>query len=98
MVSVIVMKITLPLLLAAEEARGGGERVLARALAECLEAMDWGETDLGKISARYPEAESEIWPLLEIAQQLSLPSDRSVPLSVEFREGLRELLLESGVV
>ncbi len=68
------------------------ELALARALEECLEAMDRGETDLDELSGRYPEAQDEIRPLLEMAQQLRRQRGLSVPLSLEFREGLRRLL------
>jgi len=83
---------------AAEEVRSVEELALARALQECLEAIDRGETDLDKLSGRYPEAQDEIRPLLEIAQQLRRQRGLSAPLSLEFREELRGLLSQRGAV
>jgi hypothetical protein len=84
------------LLPAAEEVSTVEELALARALEECLEAMERGETDLDKLAGRYPEARDEIRPLLEIAQRLRRQRGLSVPLSVDFREGLRGLLSRRG--
>ncbi len=74
------------------------ELALARALEECLEAIDRGETDLDELCSRYPEAQDEIRPLLQIAQQLRRQLGLSVPLSLEFWEGLRRLLWQHGAV
>ncbi len=87
-----------PLLPAAEEVRSVEELALARALEECLEALDRGETDLDKLSGRYPEAQSEIRPLLEMAQQLRRQRGLTIPLSLAFREELRGLLSHHGVM
>jgi len=83
---------------AAEEVRSVEELALARALEECLEALERGETDLDKLSGRYLEATDEIRPLLEIAQQLRRQRGLSAPLSLEFREELRGLLSQRGAV
>jgi hypothetical protein len=83
-------------LTAAEEVRSVEELALARALEECLEALERGEMDLDKLSGRYPEARDEIWPLLEIAQQLRRQRGLAAPLSLEFREELRGLLSQRG--
>lgn len=64
---------------------------LARALEECLEAMERGETDLAALAARYPEAEDEIRPLLELAKRL-YRERLGAPMSLAFREELREAL------
>jgi len=72
------------------------ELAQARALEECLEAMERGETDLDKLAGRYPEARDEIQPLLEIAQHLRCRRGLNVPLSLEFQEELRGLLLQRG--
>ncbi len=92
MLTVGSMKSASPHMPPAEEVRSVEELALARALEECLEAMDRGETDLDELSGRYPEAQDEIRPLLEMAQQLRRQRGLSVPLSLEFREGLRRLL------
>lgn len=90
------MKSNVTLLPAAEEVSTVEELALARALEECLEAMERGETDLDKLAGRYPEARDEIKPLLEIAQRLRRQRGISVPLLLDFREGLRGLLLRRG--
>ena len=90
------MKSNVTLLPAAEEVSTVEELAVARALEECLEAMERGETDLDKLAGRYPEAWDEIRPLLEIAQQLKGQRGLSVPLSLEFREELRGLLSQRG--
>lgn len=72
------------------------ELALARALEECLEAMERGETDLDELAGRYPEAQDEIRPLLEIAQHLRCQRGLSAPLSLEFQEELRGLLSQRG--
>ena len=43
---------------------------LAEILAECLEAMKRGESDLNSLARRYPEASKQILPLLKLAAQL----------------------------
>jgi hypothetical protein len=78
---------------ATEEVRTVEELAQARALQECLEAMEQGETDLDKLAGRYPEARDEIRPLIEIALRLRRRRERSVLLSVQFREELRERLM-----
>lgn len=89
-----MMKIESIFLPAAEEVSSVEELALARALEECLDAMDLGETDLDRLSGRYPEARDNIEPLLEIAQQLRRHRGLSAPLSLEFQEQLRERLLQ----
>lgn len=92
------MKSSRALTPAVEEVRSVEELARARALQECLEAMDRGETDMDKLSGRYPEARDEIQSLLEVVQQLSRQHGLSVPLSVEFREELRGRLAQHGRV
>jgi hypothetical protein len=70
----------------------------AHALEECLAAMDRGQTDLDELCDRYPEAQDDIRPLLEMAKQLRRQVGSSVPLSLEFREGLRRLLSKRRAV
>ncbi len=77
----------------AEEVRTVEELALARVLEECLQAMEQGEMDLDGLASRYPEAEEEIRPLLEIAQQLKGRRAAGMPLPLEFREELRDKLL-----
>ncbi len=98
MLTVGTMKIAPAHVPAAEEVRSVEDLALAHALEECLEAMDRGQTDLDELSGRYPEAQDEIRPLLEIAQQLRRQRGLSVPLSLEFREGLRRLLSQRRAV
>lgn len=59
------------------------ELAVARALEECLEAMEKGETDLDALAARYPHARKQIRPLLDIAAKLGEPPPTR-PLAVEF--------------
>jgi len=92
------VKTKVTLLPAAEEVTTVEELAVARALEECLEAIERGETDLDKLTGRYPEARDEIRPLLEIAQQLRRQRGLSAPLSLEFQEELRELLSQRGAV
>ena len=68
------------------------ELALARALEECLQAMEQGEVDLDALAGRYPEAEEEIRPLLDIAQQLRQGAE-ALPITVEFLEELRAQLM-----
>ena len=98
MLTLDTMKIAPSHVPAAEEVRSVEDLALTHALEECLEAMDRGETDLDELSGRYPEAQDEIRPLLEIAQQLRRQRGLSVPLSLEFREGLRRLLSQRRAV
>lgn len=98
MLTVGMMKIAPSHVPAAEEVRSVEDLALAHALEECLEAMDRGQTDLDELSGRYPEALDEIRPLLEMAQQLRRQRGLSVPLSLEFREGLRRLLSQRRAV
>ncbi len=46
------------------------ELLLANVLAECLDAMEEGASDLHAIAARYPSFSARVKPLLEIAQAL----------------------------
>lgn len=87
------MEIALPPVPGAEDVGTAEDVVITSALEECLEAMDRGETDLDELSGRYPEAEDQIRPLLEIAQQLRQQCCRDVSPSPEFREELRQMLL-----
>ncbi len=86
------MKIRPTSLSAAEEVRVMEELALARALEECLQAMEQGEVDLDALAGRYPEAEEEIRPLLDIAKQLRQGA-AAPPITVEFLEGLRAQLM-----
>ncbi len=74
--------------------RTAGELALARALEECLQAMEQGEVDLDldALAGRYPEAEEEIRPLLDIVQQLRRGA-AAPPIRVEFLEELRAQLM-----
>ena len=78
------------------ELRTAGELALARALEECLQAMEQGEVDLDALAGRYPEVEEEIRPLLDIAQQLRQGA-AAPPITVEFLEGLRAQLMSHKV-
>ena len=77
---------------AAEDVRVMEELALARALEECLQAIEQGETDLDALAGRYPEVEEEIRPLLGIAQELRRGA-AAPPITVEFREKLRSQLM-----
>lgn len=72
------------------------ELSLARALEECLDAMERGETDLVGLAARYPAARDEILPLLEIAWQLRQRRSAGALLSAEFKGELRGRLTASS--
>ncbi len=72
--------------------RTPGELALVRALEECLQAMDQGEVDLDALAGRYPEAEEEIRPLLDIAQQLRRGA-APPPIREEFLQELRAQLM-----
>ncbi len=80
----------------ARELRTAGELTLARVLEECLQAMEQGEVDLDALAGRYPEAEEEIRPLLDIAQELRQGA-AAPPITVEFLEGLRAQLMSHKV-
>ncbi len=72
------------------------EEATARALEECLQAMEQGEVDMDTVAGRYPEGEEGIRPLLDIAQQLR--REAVTPLiTVEFLEGLRAQLMSHKV-
>ena len=72
------------------------ELALARALKECLQAMEQGEVDLDALAGRYPEGEEELRPLLDIAQQLRQGA-AAPPITVEFLEKLRAQLMSHKV-
>ncbi len=76
----------------AEKVRTVEEVVLARALEECLQAMEQGKVDLDVLAGRYPEAEEEIRPLLDIVQQLRQEA-AAPPITVKFLEELRAQLM-----
>ena len=67
---------------------------LAHALEECLEAMERGETDLDGLAGRYPDAAAEIRSLLSIAQELRERRASGTVLSLEFKEEVRNRLLQ----
>jgi hypothetical protein len=56
------------------------EQRLADILNECLEAMERGEHDLDRLTDRYPDARTEIRPLLETGQLLLRCAALSQPL------------------
>ncbi len=70
------------------------ELALAHALEECLQAMEGGETDLDGLAGRYPDAAPEIRSLLSIAQELRAKRVSGTMLSLEFKEELRDRLLQ----
>ena len=74
------------------ELRSAGELATARALEECLQAIEQGEVDMDALAGRYPEVEEELRPLLGIAQQLRREA-AAPPITVEFLEGLRAQLM-----
>ncbi len=78
------------------ELRTAGELTTARALEECLRALEQGEVDLDALAGRYPEVEEKIRPLLGIAQQLRREA-AAPPITVEFLEGLRAQLMSHKV-
>ncbi|KKL27158.1 hypothetical protein LCGC14_2387970 [marine sediment metagenome] len=96
MVTLGTMKRDIVPLPGVEELRTTGELALARALEECLQAMEQGELDLDALAGRYPEVEEEIRPLLDIAQQLRQGA-AAPPITVEFLEGLRAQLMSHKV-
>ncbi len=98
MLTLDTMKIAPSHVPAAGEVRSVEDLARTHALEECLEAMDRGQTDLDELCDRYPEAQDDIRPLLEMAKQLRRQIGSSVPLSLEFREGLRRLLSQRRAV
>ena len=70
------------------------ELALAHALEECLQAMERGETDLDGLAGRYPEAAAEIRALLSVAQELREKRVSGTVLSLEFKEEVRNRLLQ----
>jgi len=70
------------------------ELALAHALEECLQAMERGETDLDGLAGRYPDAAAEIRSLLPIARELREKGVSGSVLSLEFKEELRNRLLQ----
>ena len=70
------------------------ELQLAHALEECLQAMERGETDLDGLAGRYPDAAAEIRSLLSIAQELREKRVAGTVLSLEFKEEVRNRLLQ----
>ena len=70
------------------------ELQLAHALEECLQAMERGETDLDGLAGRYPDAAAEIRSLLSIARELREKGVSGSVLSLEFKEELRNRLLQ----
>jgi hypothetical protein len=77
---------------AAEEVRVMEELARARALEECLQAIEQGEVDLDALAGRFLEAGEEIRPLLSIAQQLRRGA-AAPPITVDFLEKLRAQLI-----
>ena len=96
MVTLGTMKREIVPLPGGKELRTAGELAVARALEECLQAMEQGEVDLDALAGRYPEAEEEIRPLLDIAQQLRQGA-AAPPITVEFLEELRARLMTHKV-
>jgi hypothetical protein len=78
------------------ELRAVGKLARARALEECLQAMEQGEVDLDALAGRCPEAEEEIRPLLGIAQQLRRGA-AAPPIKVGFLEELRAQLMSHKI-
>ena len=78
------------------DARPGAveELALAHALEECLQAMERGETDLDGLAGRYPDGAAEIRSLLSIAQELREKRVAGTVLSLEFKEEVRNRLLQ----
>ena len=78
------------------DARPGAieELQLAHALEECLQALERGETDLDGLAGRYPDAAAEIRSLLSIARELREKGVSGSVLSLEFKEELRNRLLQ----
>ena len=71
------------------------ESTLVRALGECLEALDGGETNIEALVERYPQLKQELRPLLEIAGKLREDGTDAKP-SPSFVLRLRRQLLDSS--
>jgi hypothetical protein len=56
--------------------------------------MERGETDLDGLAGRYPDAAAEIRSLLSIARELREKGVSGSVLSLEFKEELRNRLLQ----
>lgn len=61
----------------------GEELLLASVLAECLDAMDEGESDLNVLARRHPSLAARIKPLLEVALALRERRPEAPPLTPE---------------
>jgi hypothetical protein len=96
MVTLGAMKREIVFLSGVRGLRTAGELARARALEECLQAIEQGEVDLDALAGRHPEVEEEIRSLLGIAQQLRRGA-AAPPITVEFREGLRAQLMSHKV-
>ena len=70
------------------------ELALAHVLEECLQAIERGETDLDGLAGRYPDVAAEIRSLLSIAQELREKRLAGTVLSLEFKEEVRNRLLQ----
>ncbi|MGB2694948.1 MAG: hypothetical protein WBD55_07135 [Dehalococcoidia bacterium] len=71
------------------------DRDLVEALAECLEAMRMGETELKSCLERYSEHREELEALLAVAQQIPRLAEDVAP-SPTFRERARRELVREG--
>ena len=96
MVTLDTMKREIVSLPSVRELRTAGEMATARALEECLQAIEQGDVDMDALAGRYPEVEEEIRPLLGIVQQLRREA-AALPITVEFLEGLRAKLMSHKV-
>ena len=96
MVTLGTMRREIVSLPSAKELRTAGELATARALEECLQAIEQGEVDMDALACRYPEVEEELRPLLGIAQQLKKGA-AGPPITVDFLEGLRAQLMSHKV-
>ena len=96
MVTLGTMKRKIVPLPGVKELRTTAELATARALEECLQAIEQGEVDMDALAGRYPAVEEELRPLLGIAQQLSREAV-APPITVEFLEGLRAQLMSHKV-
>jgi len=70
------------------------ESTLVRALGECLEALDRGETNIEALVECYPQVKQELRPLLEIAGKLREQGADGNP-STSFLLRLRRQLLDN---
>ncbi len=96
MVTLGTMKKEIVPLPSVKELRTARELATARALEECLQAIEQGEVDLDALASRYPEVVEEIRPLLDIVQELRQGA-AAPPMTVEFLEGLRAQLMSHKV-